>query len=53
MKSSDIEKTKSSSVVCMGREYPYDHPKVYLEIDESEGEILCPYCSRKFVLTAN
>lgn len=25
------------------------HPKVYLEIG-SDGEVTCPYCSRRFVL---
>lgn len=51
MKSYDTEKTKSSSVVCMGKESPYDHPKVYLEIDPKNKEIECPYCSKKFLLS--
>lgn len=50
MKTDEIEKTKSSSVVCMGKEYPFDHPKVYLEINLEDKEILCPYCSKKFML---
>jgi uncharacterized Zn-finger protein len=50
MKSCEIEKTKSSTVSCMGREAPYDHPKVYLEIDLEINEIQCPYCSKIFVL---
>lgn len=43
--------TQSSSVSCNGKDAPYDHPKVYLEIDKHKGSILCPYCYKKFVLT--
>ncbi len=50
MKSYETEKTKSSSVSCMGKEQPYDHPKVYLEIDPDTNKIECPYCSKTFVL---
>jgi len=50
MNSSETEKTNSSSVACMGKEYPYDHPKVYLEIDPHGKKIQCPYCSKTFVL---
>ncbi len=50
MKLCEIEKTKSSSVSCMGKEYPYDHPKIYLEIDQETKQVICPYCSKQFVL---
>ncbi len=30
---------------------PNGHPKVYLKIGDS-GEVVCPYCSRRFVLMA-
>lgn len=26
------------------------HPKVYLHIDQENGQITCPYCSRTYVL---
>jgi uncharacterized Zn-finger protein len=35
-------------VSCVGEEYPYDHPKIYLEIAKDKTEIECPYCSRVF-----
>lgn len=49
MKSFEIEKTKSLSVSCMGKETPYDHPRVYLEIIPHIGKIQCPYCSKEFI----
>lgn len=42
--------TTKKQVSCSGKEAPFDHPTIYLEIDEEKGEIECPYCSRKFVL---
>lgn len=52
MKTKPIEviKTKTTSVTCSGRDVLYDHPKVYLEIDSSQGRIDCPYCGRTFKL---
>lgn len=47
----EIEKTNSTSVSCKGKEAPYDHPKVYLEINKKIGKIECPYCSKTFELT--
>lgn len=41
-----------TSVSCMGKESPYDHPKIYLEIDPKEQFVICPYCSKKFQLVA-
>lgn len=46
-----IEKTDSSQISCSGKEAPYDHPKIYLEINKAIGEINCPYCNKKFQLT--
>lgn len=46
----DVIKSFTSSVSCFGKEIPFDHPKVYLEIDPQEGFIICPYCSKKFGL---
>lgn len=39
-------------VNCDGGGGPLGHPKVFLHIDES-GEIVCPYCSRRFVLSGD
>jgi uncharacterized Zn-finger protein len=36
-------------VRCDGGGGPLGHPAVYLNMGE-KGEILCPYCSRRFVL---
>ncbi|MDR0296464.1 MAG: zinc-finger domain-containing protein [Rickettsia sp.] len=50
MQNVEIIETISTSVSCSGKESPYDHPRVYLEIDSTKGSIMCPYCSKKFVL---
>lgn len=26
------------------------HPKVYLKINPNTGDVVCPYCSRRYVL---
>lgn len=41
---------KTTTVGCDGGGGPLGHPKVYLKIGD-EGEIVCPYCSRRYVLT--
>lgn len=50
MKIVETINTNTSSVSCNGKEYPYDHPRVYLEIDKEKGEIHCSYCYKKFIL---
>ncbi|MBL9029865.1 MAG: zinc-finger domain-containing protein [Caedimonas sp.] len=40
---------ETPSVVCDGNESPSGHPRVYLDL-EKRGEIICPYCSRHFIL---
>ena len=37
------------TVGCDGGGGPLGHPLVYLKIGD-EGEVVCPYCSRRFVL---
>jgi uncharacterized Zn-finger protein len=39
----------SPVVGCDGGVSALGHPLVYLRI-EPEGEVVCPYCSRRFVL---
>ncbi|WP_425363303.1 zinc-finger domain-containing protein [Candidatus Tisiphia endosymbiont of Hybos culiciformis] len=51
MQNVEIIETISTSVSCSGKESPYDHPRIYLEIDSTKGYIMCPYCSKKFVLS--
>jgi uncharacterized Zn-finger protein len=46
----EVEKVKSKSVSCKGKEAPYDHPHVYLEIDPKIGHTQCLYCGKKFEL---
>ncbi len=42
----------SFSVKCSGDHDLYgEHPLVYLEIPKEDGYILCPYCSKKFVIS--
>lgn len=39
-------------VACDGGGGPLGHPRVYLHIESDEGHVVCPYCSRDFVLKA-
>ncbi|NRB10134.1 MAG: zinc-finger domain-containing protein [Rickettsiaceae bacterium] len=50
MPAEEIEKTTDKSVSCCGKEAPYDHPKVYLEIDPTLKKFDCPYCGKIFEL---
>ena len=42
----NIEKTNKMVVNCGNNE---DHPLVYLNINKDTNEIICPYCSKKFI----
>jgi uncharacterized Zn-finger protein len=44
----EIIHVKTSAVSCDGGNGAYGHPKVYLRIRDTQ--IMCPYCSRLFVL---
>jgi uncharacterized Zn-finger protein len=41
---------KTRDISCDGGDGAYGHPKVYLRI--AETQVVCPYCSRLFVLAA-
>ncbi len=41
---------ESTTVGFDGGGGPLGHPKVYLKIGD-KGEIVCPYCSRRYILT--
>ncbi len=52
MDSTEIEQpiiVKTSAVNCDGGGGAASHPNVYLNMG-SEGQVVCPYCSRSFVL---
>ena len=51
--SSETVTVTETRVACDGGGGALGHPKVYLEIKADVGEIVCPYCSRRFVLGAN
>ena len=37
-------------VACDGGGGALGHPRVFLEIPHDEHEVICPYCSRNYVL---
>ncbi len=53
MKNAEIVETISKLVLCSGGEDVLEHPKIYLEIDPNVGNIVCPYCTKTFVLINN
>lgn len=44
-------KVDSPAVNCGGGGGSLGHPRVYLQIKPEVGEIECPYCSRRYVLS--
>jgi len=44
----EIIETEDSTVACDGGGGALGHPRVYLTL--VEGRVMCPYCSRLFVL---
>ncbi len=44
----DVIFVEQSHVFCDGGDNAEGHPKIHLEI--SNGSIICPYCSKEFVL---
>ena len=45
----EIIPVETTTVACDGGDGPLGHPRVYLTLSK-DGEIECPYCSRKYVL---
>lgn len=43
---------KQKRIACDGGGGALGHPRVYLTIEEISGEVICPYCSRQYVLEA-
>jgi len=52
IKNKELQKVSSSIVVCDGGDGVLGHPKVYLDMGK-ETKIICPYCSKLFVLDKN
>ena len=48
-KNKDVEYVNSKKLSCAGVEGPLGHPKVYLDMGDS-NQIVCPYCSKLFIL---
>ncbi|HIJ37698.1 MAG TPA: zinc-finger domain-containing protein [Rhodospirillaceae bacterium] len=46
----DVETVNSSPVACEGNGPVSGHPRVYLTFTQPNREVVCPYCSRTFVL---
>jgi uncharacterized Zn-finger protein len=46
----EIIQVDTTHVSCDGGGGALGHPKVYLQIKESLGQLDCPYCGRRYVL---
>lgn len=44
----EVEEVTKSRIACDGG--AGGHPRVWLQIDPTTGEVECPYCDKKFVL---
>jgi len=49
IKNKELQVVSSSNVVCDGGGGALGHPKIYLDMGK-EKKIVCPYCSKLFVL---
>ncbi len=50
--SSDVVAVAKRKVVCDGPETGR-HPRVFLEMNDGEKTVVCPYCSRVFQFAPN
>ncbi len=46
----EIIEVDKHDVACDGGKGGLGHPRVYLHVDEHNGRIQCPYCSRLYLL---
>ena len=53
MKPFELISVNSLEVACDGGGGALGHPRVFLHIDENQGQITCPYCSRTYVLKSS
>ncbi|MGB0695552.1 MAG: zinc-finger domain-containing protein [Rhodospirillaceae bacterium] len=49
---SETIEVSNPEVACDGGKGPLGHPRVYLNIKPTVGYVVCPYCSRKYVLSS-
>ena len=52
IKNKELQVVSSSNVACDGGGGALGHPKIYLDMGKGE-KIVCPYCSKLFVLKNN
>ena len=52
IKNKELQVVSSSNVTCDGDGGALGHPKIYLDMG-NEKKIVCPYCSKLFVLENN
>jgi len=45
----EITKVAGHTAICDGLGGALGHPRVFLALDRDTHEVICPYCSRKFV----
>jgi uncharacterized Zn-finger protein len=45
----EVIAVETTTVACDGDDGAMGHPRVYLTLGK-EGEVECPYCSRRYVL---
>ncbi len=48
----DVVRIGAKEFECVGALPPHDHPHVYLDMG-GETEIICPYCSTRYVYDAS
>ncbi len=49
MKPFEVISVDKLEVSCDGGGGALGHPRVFLHIDQDEGQVMCPYCSRLYV----
>ncbi len=46
----EVIEVESMTVACDGGGGALGHPNVYLHLDEHDHDVVCPYCSRRYIL---
>lgn len=49
---SETSEVETMEVACDGGVGALGHPRVYLHLDPDTHDVVCPYCSHRFVLKA-
>jgi uncharacterized Zn-finger protein len=45
----EVVKTKKKEIACDGGKGSLGHPRVFLTFKKEANEVVCPYCSRKYI----